>query len=377
MTAGLGVRIEDATLGADAQVRLVITGVSDPAGLRSKWAAAGAAVTVRGERLRATTTVDSLARAAGRALPTDEARALDAALRSAVSAWRGPSPQVSIGESWLDCSSRTLIAGVVNVTPDSFSDGGALFPGRHPQTAVAHAKALIAEGADLLDIGGESTRPGSHPVPAAEERRRVIPVIEALADSGVVLSIDTRKPEVAAEALKAGAAIVNDVSGGADRKLLELVADNGAGYVLMHTPGLPLVMQSLASYRDVVAEVYEFLAEGLVRCEQAGMAPEKILVDPGIGFGKTVEHNLALLRALPQFRGLGRPVLLGASRKSFLGALLDGAGPDERLEGSLACVARGVWARAGVLRVHDVAASVRVARVTKAILAGSERSADQ
>lgn len=262
---------------------------------------------------------------------------------------------------------RCLVMGVVNVTPDSFSDGGVLYPDGHPQTAIAHGLRLLEEGADVLDVGGESTRPGATPVPVEEELRRVVPVIEALADAGAVVSVDTSKPEVARAGVAAGAVIVNDVSGGADPELLAAVAETGAAYVLMHTRGTPAEMAGLAHYEDVVAEVYEFLAEGLARCQAAGIDLARVAVDPGLGFAKTADHNLALLRALPQLRGLGRPVLVGASRKSFLGRLLDGAGPDDRLEGSLACAAAGVLGGASLLRVHEVRATVRVARVAHAI----------
>jgi dihydropteroate synthase len=261
--------------------------------------------------------------------------------------------------------------GIVNVTPDSFSDGGLLYPRGHPAAAVAHARRLVDEGADLLDIGGESTRPGSDPVDETEELRRVLPVLEQLAASGpVVLSIDTTKAAVARAAVAAGARIVNDVSGGRSRELLQAVADTGAAYVLMHTRGTPKDMQRHAGYADVVAEVYEYLAEGLRRCAAAGIDEEAVIIDPGLGFAKTAEHNLALLRALRQFRSLGRPVLVGASRKSFLGRVLDEAAADDRLEGSLAAAAAAVAAGGAVLRVHDVAGTVRVARVTRAIVTG-------
>jgi dihydropteroate synthase len=261
---------------------------------------------------------------------------------------------------------------VLNVTPDSFSDGGALYGDGvdHPKRAIARAETLLDEGADLLDVGGESTRPGADPVDDDEERRRVVPVVEAIAGLGVPISVDTTKPAVAREALAAGAAIVNDVSGGSEPDLLAVAADAGAGYVLMHARGRPKTMQSKAEYDDVVAEVYEFLAEGLRRCAAAGVPPERTIVDPGLGFAKTADHNLALLGALRQMRGLGRPVAIGASRKSFLGALLGGAQSDDRLEGSLACAAAAVGAGAGVLRVHDVAPTVRVARVAHAIRTG-------
>ena len=363
------VRIEEAGLGADAQVRLVVSRVSDPGRLRAAWSPSGASVEQAGERLRAVTTVEALSRAASRALEADEAEALDAALRRAMASWLGPSPTLALPDGTaLDVTGRPLVMGVVNVTPDSFSDGGVLYPDGHPARAVAHAEALLAEGADLLDVGGESTRPGAEPVAADEQLRRVLPVVEALA-SRAVLSVDTTRPEVAAAALQRGAGIVNDVSGGADPALLELAAEHGAVYVLMHTRGTPAQMQSLAGYEDVVAEVYEFLADGLDRCAAAGLPADRVVLDPGIGFAKTPEHNLRLLGALRQFRGLGRPVLLGASRKSFLGAVLDDAPVGQRLEGSLACAALAAAQGVAILRVHDVAPTVRVVRTVAAIQA--------
>jgi dihydropteroate synthase len=364
------VRVEQASLGADAQVRLVVSRVSDPRRLRSAWASSGAALERVGERLRATTTVDALARAAGRSLPYDEAAALDRTLRETIAAWTGPPPTLRADGLRLETNVRPLVMGVVNVTPDSFSDGGLLYPESHPETAIAHGRRLLSEGADVLDVGGESTRPGASPIDVEEELRRVTPVIEGLVEAGAICSIDTRKPEVARAALDAGAVIVNDVSGAADPRLLDVTASAGAGYVLMHSRGTPEDMQRLATYEDVVAEVYEFLADGLERCLDAGITLDGVMVDPGLGFAKTPEHNLALLRALRQFRGLGRPVLVGASRKSFLGEPLGGGGPDNRLEGSLACATSAVLAGAAGLRVHDVEATVRVARVARAIVTG-------
>lgn len=365
------VRIEEASLGADAQVRLVVSRVSDAARLRAAWSPSGAIVEQVGERLRAVTTVDALARAAGRALEADEAHALDAALRHAVACWAGPIPQLALtGAALPQPGTAPLVMGVVNVTPDSFSDGGVLYPTEHPARAIAHGEALLDQGADLLDVGGESTRPGAEPVAASEQLARVLPVIEALAGRAV-LSVDTTSPEVAGAALRAGAVIVNDVSGAADPALLELAAEHGAAYVLMHTRGTPAHMQELTSYDDVVAEVYEFLADGLQRCASAGIPLERVALDPGIGFAKTAEHNLRLLGALRQFRGLGRPVLVGASRKSFLGAVLGGAPVQDRLEGSLACAALATQHGAAILRVHDVAPTVRVVRTAAAVVSQS------
>ncbi len=246
------------------------------------------------------------------------------------------------------------IWGIVNVTPDSFSDGGRWF---EPEAAVAHGVALAAEGADVLDIGGESTRPGAATVPEDEEVRRVVPVVKGLRAAGVSLpiSVDTRKAAVAAAALDAGATIVNDVSGGTfDPRMLALVGARGAGVVLMHMKGTPETMQQDPTYRDVVEEVRAWLEARARDAEFAGVAPDRIWLDPGIGFGKTAAHNEEILRRLERFGSLRRKVLLGASRKRFLGAIT-GRPADERLAASLACAARGHEAGVAALRVHDVA----------------------
>jgi dihydropteroate synthase len=366
------IRIVDASLGAEAQVRLVVSGVSDLDRLQRAWSSSGAALERVGDRVQATTTVQALARAAGRALDGTEAVALDKTLASAVAAWGAPSPDVPLPHGGaLRCSVRPLVMGVVNVTPDSFADGGLLYPAGHPERAVEHGRALVAEGADVLDVGGESTRPGAAAVPVEEELARVVPVLEGLADVGVPRSIDTTKPEVARSAVDAGATVVNDVSAARNPDMLAVVAERGVAYVLMHTRGTPGDMSQHATYGDVTAEVYEFIAAGLDRCVDAGIPPERILVDPGIGFAKTAHHSLTLLRAIRQLRGLGHAVLVGPSRKSFLGAVLGDVGPQERLEGSLACAALATEAGAGVVRVHDVGASVRAMRAAHAVATGT------
>ena len=248
---------------------------------------------------------------------------------------------------------RVEIWGVLNVTPDSFSDGGRWL---EPAAAVEQGLRLAQEGADVLDVGGESTRPGAAEVPVEEEVRRTAPVIEALRRAGLSLpiSIDTRKAAVARSALDAGATIVNDVSAGRhDPALLDLVAERHAGLVLMHMLGEPATMQRAPSYGDVVAEVAAFLEQRLGAARSAGIAAERLWIDPGLGFGKTLEHNVALLAGLERFVAQGR-VLLGASRKSFLGALTGRLAP-ERLLGSLACAARAAQAGVAAVRVHDVA----------------------
>ena len=255
------------------------------------------------------------------------------------------------------------VMGVVNVTPDSFSDGGEFLD---PDAALAHGKALIAEGAEVLDVGGESTRPGAAAVGAAEELERVLPVIGGLAGEGVPISIDTSKAAVAAGALDAGAAIVNDVTALADPEMGALCAERGCGLVLMHMQGTPRTMQEDPTYGDVVADVSAFLADRVRRATDAGVAEERIWVDPGIGFGKTLEHNLELIRRLGELRSLGRPILLGASRKSFLGKLT-GREADQRLGGSLAAAVLGRLAGADWVRVHDVAPTRDALLVAEAI----------
>ena len=240
--------------------------------------------------------------------------------------------------------------GVLNVTPDSFSDGGRW---TDPERAVAHGLAMVAEGADVVDVGGESTRPGAGPVDEAEERRRVVPVVAALAPR-VRVSIDTRKAGVAQAAVEAGATLVNDVS--AALWPVAAAAGEGVGWVAMHMQGAPATMQVDPHYVDVVAEVRSFLTEHARVARSAGV--DEVWIDPGIGFGKTVEHNLALLRRLTSLVQTGFPVLVGTSRKGFLGALTGGARPDDRLEGSLATALWAATEGVAMVRVHDVAATV-------------------
>ena len=264
-----------------------------------------------------------------------------------------------------------LVMGVVNVTPDSFSDGGAYFDA---ERAIEHGLALVAEGADLLDVGGESARPGSEPVDEAQELARVLPVVRALAlRARVPISVDTTKARVAEEALAAGASIVNDVSAGrAEPRILAVAARAGATIALMHMLGTPRDMQADPRYRDVVTEVRAFLRERADAALAAGVERSKLWIDPGIGFGKTLRHNLELLRRLGEFAELGYPVLLGVSRKSFIAGVEEAAGcarsaADERLGGSLAALAIGVVNGASILRVHDVRAAKQAALVASAI----------
>ncbi len=251
-------------------------------------------------------------------------------------------------------NSRILVMGVVNATPDSFSDGGRFLD---PQVAVEHARRLHDEGADIIDVGGESSRPGAASVDGAEETARVLPVIEALAGSlPIPISIDTTKAAVAETALVAGARIVNDISALGDPRMAETVARHDAGLVLMHKRGLPLNMQQDTHYRDLIAEVIDFLGLAIETAESAGIDPEKIMIDPGIGFGKSADGNFDILRSLRQFVVLNKPILVGASRKSFIGKVAGGE-VDDRLAGSLAAATAAVMNGAHCVRVHDVRAT--------------------
>jgi dihydropteroate synthase len=256
---------------------------------------------------------------------------------------------------------RPLVMGIVNVTPDSFSDGGRFFSS---SAAVEHAHQLVEEGADILDVGGESTRPGAQPVGTQEELDRVLPVIEAL--RGVPVSIDTWKPEVMRAALAAGAAMVNDVNALLAEGALETVAQTNAGVCLMHKQGTPQTMQQQPHYQDVIAEVSGFLRGRIAAAEVAGIARERIAVDPGFGFGKTLEHNLELLRGLGRLCELGVPVLVGLSRKSMLGAIT-GREVGDRVSASVAAAMIAVQRGASIVRVHDVRVTVDALKVWEAV----------
>lgn len=255
------------------------------------------------------------------------------------------------------------VMGIVNVTPDSFSDGGLYLD---PDKAIAHGLELIEAGADVLDIGGESTRPGAAEVPAAEELARVVPVVEGLAGAATI-SIDTTKAVVAAAAIDAGAKIVNDVSGlRGDPDMAALCGERGVEVVVMHMLGTPRTMQKDPRYENVVAEILEFLLDQVSVAEAAGVDRDRIWIDPGIGFGKTVEHNLALLAATGEFVATGLPVLLGPSRKTFIGKI-DGSKEDRRLGGTIAACLEAMRGGAAMVRVHDVAAVAQAIRVAAAI----------
>ncbi|MBA4191708.1 MAG: dihydropteroate synthase [Planctomycetaceae bacterium] len=260
---------------------------------------------------------------------------------------------------------RPLVMGIVNVTPDSFSDGGHF---TETTNAVAHGLKLIAAGADILDVGGESTRPGAEPVPLEEELRRVVPVVAELARrTAATISVDTMKPEVAQRCLEAGAAIINDVAGFRDPELVRVAAEHRAGVIVMHMQGTPQTMQVNPQYGDVVREVVEFFEERLRGLAKSGIPLEAVCLDPGIGFGKTLEHNLELLANLGEFARFGRPLCLGVSRKGFIGKLC-GREKNERMAGSLAVSSfAAAKNEAHLLRVHDVAATRDAAVLLEAI----------
>jgi len=269
------------------------------------------------------------------------------------------------GSYRLNYARRPLIMGVLNITPDSFSDGGAFFD---PDKAVEQALRMEAEGADLIDVGGESTRPGAEPVSVEEEIRRVVPVVERLAKRlAVPISVDTTKSEVARRAVEAGASIINDVSGlKRDPKMLAIAASSRSGLVIMHAKGTPQTMQRRPRYHDLIGEIHQFLSEQIKAAIAHRIPGNRIAADPGIGFGKTANHNLKILHRLGEFADLGVPLLVGPSRKSFIGRILD-LPPSERLEGTAAAAAIAVLQGARIIRVHDIEPLVRVVRVAEAI----------
>jgi len=269
-------------------------------------------------------------------------------------------------EHELPLGRKTLIMGIVNVTPDSFSGDGL---GANAEAAIAQGRRMAEEGADMLDVGGESTRPGSEPVGEEEELGRVLPVVEGLAaELDVPISIDSYKSAVVRAALEKGASIVNDISGlHADKAVAQAAADAGAALVVMHIQGTPRDMQKDPKYADVIGEIGEYLEEGIAVARAAGVGEDRIVVDPGIGFGKTLEHNLEILRRLRELRSLGYPVMVGTSRKSMIGTILD-LPMGERVEGTGATVALAVAAGSDIVRVHDVKQMVRVARVADAVV---------
>jgi dihydropteroate synthase len=269
-----------------------------------------------------------------------------------------------VGDRLLDCRARTLVMGILNVTPDSFSDGGRFFD---PEAAVSRGVRMAFDGADIIDVGGESTRPGSDPVSTTDERERVVPIIKRLASEvEVPISVDTRKHDVAEAALEVGASVVNDVTAGGDPRMFALVRETEAGMVLMHMKGEPKTMQQDPVYDDVVSEVHDFLESRVRAALEAGVEWSRLCIDPGLGFGKNTDHSLRLMKRTEDLLDLGRPLLVGPSRKSFVGEVL-GTEVNERLEGTLAAVAYMVVEGAHIVRVHDVNETVRVVRVVDAI----------
>jgi dihydropteroate synthase len=262
---------------------------------------------------------------------------------------------------------RPLVMGILNVTPDSFYDGGKFYP---PDVAIEHALRLADEGADIIDVGGESTRPYSDVTPAEEELRRVIPVIKAIrARSTVFLSVDTYKAAVAKEAIDAGADMINDVSGLTfDPGIADVAAQSGVPVVIMHTKGKPSQMQVSPRYDDVIREIKEFFIDRLQFARQCGVDDQNIVLDPGIGFGKRLQDNLMIIKELRRFKELGYPILIGTSMKSFLGKLAGSPEPDERIEGTLASLALSLWNGADIIRVHDVKKAKKVAILVHAVM---------
>jgi dihydropteroate synthase len=263
---------------------------------------------------------------------------------------------------------RTLIMGILNVTPDSFSDGG-LFVDE--KSALEQAYKMIEDGADIIDVGGESTRPGSDSIPIEIELERVLPVIDKLSKTTeTCISIDTYKSVVAKKALEMGACIVNDISALSDPNMASVVAETGSPIVLMHKKGIPKDMQVAPHYDSLISEISEFLQEKIQVAVESGISPEQIIIDPGIGFGKTVAHNLEILRNLREFKALGKPILVGTSRKSFIGKILNVNDATDRVDGTSATVAIAIANGADLVRVHDVKEIVRVARMADAIVKG-------
>jgi dihydropteroate synthase len=283
-------------------------------------------------------------------------------------------PAWTIRDRVLSPDDHTLIMGIVNVTPDSFSDGGRYAA---VEAAVAHGLSMWNQGADVVDVGGESTRPGAEPVSAIEEMSRVVPIVRDLADEGVVVSVDTMKAEVASAAIGAGAHIINDVSALTDPEMADVCAATGAGVVLMHMQGEPRTMQDDPHYNDVVPEVASFLENRADHAVRAGIARSRICVDPGIGFGKTFDHNLDLLNGVDRLGAIGYPVLIGTSRKGFLGAILQDAdypaSADQRDPATAATVALAVVGGASVVRVHNVGHALQAARTADAMVRASRR----
>lgn len=296
-------------------------------------------------------------------------KALSRQIKDALNNYDKRPPVLEAGRFRIDLAQKTAIMGILNITPDSFSDGGRHFD---YSVAVEQGRRMVEDGADIIDIGGESTRPGADPVSLEEELRRTIPVIEKLTgELDVPISIDTYKPEVARRALDAGATIINDISGLRDEKMVALAVERNTPAIIMHMKGSPRDMQKNPTYTDVVAEIADWLDQQAQQAIQAGLPGEKVLIDPGIGFGKTLEHNVEILRRLSEFKSLGYPIVLGTSRKAFIGAILD-LPADERVEGTIATAVHGISKGANIVRVHDVKEVARACKLADAIIMGAE-----
>ncbi|MFH0887500.1 MAG: dihydropteroate synthase [bacterium] len=275
----------------------------------------------------------------------------------------GPA-SMKIGKGKFEFGRGTYIMGILNITPDSFSDGGKFYD---KDTAVARADEMVREGVDIIDVGGESSRPGSGPIPADEEIDRVIPVIKAIKGLGKPISVDTKKAKVADNAIRAGAAMINDISGlRHDPEMAQVAADQKVPVVLMHIKGDPKNMQENPEYADLMSEIMEYLTQSIEIAKGAGISDDAIIIDPGIGFGKTTPHNLEILRRLRELTSLGKPILVGPSRKSMIGNVLN-LPPEERVEGTAAAVAAAIFGGADIIRVHDVGQMCRVAKMVDAI----------
>lgn len=301
----------------------------------------------------------------GAVLESRGLKALGAAVRTTLAAYQRTAFTLSFADgARMDLAAEARVMGILNLTPDSFSGGSTSL---HPGNAVDEAGKMVEEGADLIDVGGESTRPGASPIPEDEEIRRVVPVIEAIKrELSVRVSVDTMKARVARLAIEAGADMVNDVSSLSDPAMASVIRDARVPLVLMHMRGTPRTMQQDTEYVDLLSSVVGFLRKRVDRATAAGVADDKIVVDPGLGFGKSASGNLRILRELPTLRSVGRPILVGASRKSFIGTALD-LPVGERLEGSLAVAALAAWQGAQFIRAHDVAQTKRVTRMIDAI----------
>ncbi|GGI07760.1 dihydropteroate synthase [Egicoccus halophilus] len=374
-------RVEDAALvPAGGPARLALSRLPRAQAIADAVAAARGVSNWIDGRLVVTAVPSRLIDAAGRVGGRELADLVGGSVEPAVAAWLGEPTDLALpGREALPTGRRPVVMGIVNVTPDSFSDGGTAYdPDDHPAAAVRAALALREAGADVLDVGGESTRPGAEPVDADEELRRVVPVVEALAAEGALVSVDTTKAVVARAAVEAGAVLVNDVSAGTfDPQLLPTVAELGVPYVLMHLRGNPGTMQDQTEYTDVVGEVFDFLADRLDQLERLGIPRELVVVDPGIGFAKTATHNLLLLRHLREFTSLGRPLMVGTSRKSFLGRVGGVEEAGDRLVGSVVSAALAVAAGSRMVRVHDVAETVQAVRVAHATATAGDDDAEE